>query len=202
MLRGQFVFLGAFLPLVPEHTWAEQRSWILFKSCLTPARGSPDSFISDLNREYLLFFCRLSHILYWSNGMRVPPKIRWFFGPTIICPPSWHMQYTNSKVATLVALALDHLNMSELPEPIMGSGNCYQVNIEHHHAQKFRQIPPCSEDSWLAAQEWSQDTEVVRRNLILIHVINEIQEFHTVRDCDIAQKLANLNKFVTNLIKS
>ena len=49
-----------------------------------------------------------------------------------------------SQVATLVALALDHLNMSELPEPIMGSGNCcnllpstYMPIIIHKMPGKF-----------------------------------------------------------------
>ena len=34
----------------------------------------------------------------------------------------WHESPTKDQVATLVALALDHLNMNELPEPIMGNG--------------------------------------------------------------------------------
>ena len=45
----QFVLPGTFLPLVPEHTGAEQGSWILFKSCLASARGFPHSFVSQIS---------------------------------------------------------------------------------------------------------------------------------------------------------
>ena len=56
------------------------------------------------------------------------------------------MNYSNSlyssQVATLVALALDHLNMTELPEPIMGSGNHESWENVTNHSQISGKFPP------------------------------------------------------------
>ena len=92
----------------------------------------------------------------------------------------------------MVALALSHLNMSELPEPIMGSGNCNnQVHILDHYPQNSRQIPPGSKDPWSPAQKWSQDAEVVS-----IMTINEIQD--TQSHCKIAH-LGSVQSFSISL---
>ena len=95
--------------------------------------------------------------LFWNYESHDPTSL-----------PSWHMKYSNSlyslQVATLVALALDHLNMTELPEPIMGSGNHESCENVTNHSKNVRKIPPCSEDPWPLTQKWSQDTKVVPRD--------------------------------------